>query len=327
MNKRKIVIDLIMADTCNRQCIYCPIEFGWKIMKLENIDFLIKYLNDNIDAYDECTINFFWWEPLLNFSNIKYFLENNNNNKLKYSIWTNGMLLDDEKLNLFIKYRVEIFLTFHADTGKTYKELLLKKHLWNWLDIIQINLIVSPIDLDYAYEKIDKAIEFWFKKINIIPVMLTIRWDKASMIKLKKFINYVDEKYINNNKYNDLKIYKFSYFDWIPVELLLVFDTDLNVYMDISDELYIWKTFKKLWASLINEIENKTLIWNIKEETKLEKLIDKYDIKTIIKLVHLLPKKLWYLKDYAIVYRIMNSNKNSKSIMWWNIYDVLTKDI
>jgi hypothetical protein len=49
--------------------------------------------------------------------------------------------------------------------------------------------------------------------------MLTIRWDRESIIKLKKFINYVDDNFINNNDFKDLNIYKFSYFDGVPVEI------------------------------------------------------------------------------------------------------------
>ena len=59
MNKRKIVIDLIMIYSCNKRCEYCPINFDWKILNEENIDIFIEFLEKNKEHYDECTINFF----------------------------------------------------------------------------------------------------------------------------------------------------------------------------------------------------------------------------------------------------------------------------
>lgn len=322
MNKRKIVIDLIMSNTCNRRCQYCPINFDWKVLTKENIDFVLKYLDDNESCYDECTINFFGWEPLLSFENIKYFVENNKNNKIRYTMWTNWILFSEERLDFIIKHNIKVYLTFHADNTKTYKEILKKQYLTKWLSLIQINFIVSPIDIDFVYEKIDQTVLFWFKNINIIPVMLTIPWTKKAMVKLKKFIWYVDQKYIYDDKYNYLKIYKFSYFDWTPIEIWFVIDTDLNIYQDSSDELYIGKQYIELWNDLMRKVEDFSLIWNLKKDLNFQELINKYDIKNIIKMLYSLPEKLWYIKDYLLVYRIMNDNQNHRSNMWGNIYNV-----
>jgi len=199
--------------------------------------------------------------------------------------------------------------------------------LKKWISLIQINFIVSPEKLELAYEKIDNVIDFWFKTINIIPVMLTIRWDNKSMVKLNKFIKYIVSEYINNDKKTLANIYKFSYFDWVPVEIWLIVDTDLSLYQDSSDELFIWKQFNELWDKLIEKVENATFLWNLKDNKKLSFFISKYDIKSIVELLHSLPEQLWYLKDYAIIYRIMNSNKNERSNMWGNIYDILTSKI
>lgn len=322
MNKRKIIIDLIMSKNCNRRCEYCPLDFSDHYLNKNNIDYLINFLLINHDEYDLCTINFFWWEPLLNFENIKYFIENNINNKINYTIWTNWILLTEEILDFFIKNNVKIFLTFHADSEKTYKELLKKSFLSKWIDLININFIASPKNIDFLYEKIDLSVKFWFKYISIIPVMLTIEWDYSWLINLKKFINYVDINYINNKNFDYLKIWKYSYFDWVPKEIWFVCDTNLNIYQDSSDELYIWKQFKSLWDDLINKVEDFTLIWNLKN-IEFNDLISKYDIKNIVKLLYSFPKKLWYIKSYAIIYRIMNSNYNNRNIMTGNIYNFM----
>ncbi|MDD2907741.1 MAG: radical SAM protein [Candidatus Gracilibacteria bacterium] len=322
MNKRKIIIDLMMTNNCNRRCEYCPINFTNNFLEKEDIDFLINYLLENTEEYDFCTINFFGGEPLLNFENIKYFIENNLNDKIDYTIGTNGMLLTEDILNFFVKYNVKIFLTFHADFEKTYKSLLGKKFLSKGIDLININFIASPRNIDFLYEKLNLTVDFGFKHINIIPVMLTIEWDNQGLINLMKFINYVDNNYIKNNEYNYLKIGKYSYFDGIPKEIGFVINTNLNIYQDSSDELYIGKQFKALGDDLLKKVEDFTLIGNIKD-IKLEQIISKYDIKNIVKLLYSFPKKLGYLKTYAVIYRIMNNNVNNRNIMNGNIYDFL----
>lgn len=322
MNKRKIVIDLIMTDKCNRRCNYCPIKFGSKLLSKDKIDYILSYLQENEKEYDMCTINFFWWEPLLNFENIKYFIENNKNKNIKYTIGTNGVLLNEEILDFFIENDVKIYLTFHADKEKTYKKLLKKEFLKKWFCLIQINFIVSPENIDFVYEKIDLTVQFGFKVINIIPVMLTIKWYKEDLIELKKFVDYVDKNYLKEDNLYGVKIYKFSYFDGVPVEIGFVLDINLNLYQDSSDELFIWKHFNLLGKELIDKVEDFSFLWNIRNNN-FSYFISQYDIKNITKMLYRLPEKLGYLKDYTVIYRIMNKDKNNRSNMGGNIYNVI----
>ncbi len=312
-----------MANACNRRCMYCPIHFDDTYINTEKIDEIISYLHKNEEYYDDCTINFFWGEPLLNFENVRYFIEHANNSKLQYSIGTNWILLTEDILNFLIQNNVRIYLTFHADKEETYKQLLKWKFLQKAFHLIQINFIVSPVHINLVYEKIDRVMEFWFLKVNIIPVMLTIPWKQDDLKNLKKFIIYVDKQYIHNETYANAKIYKFSYFDWIPVEIWLVIDSKLNIYQDSSDELFIGKQYDTLWDNLIKQVESATLIGNI-QNTSLYEVVKKYDIKTIVKLLYSLPEKLGYLRDYVVIYKIMNSDENNRSNMGWNIYRVLT---
>lgn len=321
MNKRKLVLDLIVSDSCNKDCFYCPMKFSNKFINKSDIKFLLNYLNSNSVYYDECTINFFWWEPLLNFEMIKYFIESNDNKKIKYTIGTNWTLLDEKKFDFFSDNNVKIYLTLHSDNYFSYKEILNKKFLLKHKDIIQINFICSPDLMDTSYMKFDDIIKFWLTNINIIPVMLTMKWDITSIKKFKNFIKFVDSNYTNLEKY---KIYKFSYFDWIPEEIGFVVDINLNIYQDSSDELYIWKYFSKLWNKIINDIEKFSFLWNLKDK-RLNYFISKYDVKNILKMLYLLPKKLWYIKDYLVIHRIVNSDLNNRSVLNWNIYQLFIK--
>lgn len=326
MNDRKIIIDLMMTNSCNKICHYCPINFDWTFLSKENIDYLIEYLDANYDSYDQCTINFFWWEPLLNFENIKYFIESNVNDKIIYTLWTNWILLTEEIIDYLVLHNIKTYLSFHADKEQTYKDFLKKYFLKKAFHLLQINFIVSPINFEFIYNKIDETVEFWFKNINIIPVMLTIKWEIKDLKLLKTFINYIDKKYINNIDFKWLNIYKFSYFDWIPVEVWFIVDTDLNIFQDSSDELYIWKQYSKLWNDLIKKIEDFSLLWNLKDEKILSFYLWKFDIKNIIKNLISLAEKLWYVNDYLIIHKIMNNYSNKRSFMKWNISDLFTFD-
>jgi uncharacterized protein YktA (UPF0223 family) len=76
--------------------------------------------------------------------------------------------------------------------------------------------------------------------------MMTMEWNKNSIKDLAHFINYVDKKYIKNEKFKDLIISKYSFFDGIICEKVFVVDYDLNIYQDSSDELYIAKYYDML---------------------------------------------------------------------------------
>lgn len=103
---------IIMARNCNLGCEYCPLNhFEWNISNeiLEKFfKWLLEYNNHNF------IVTLFWWEPLLNIKGFKFiseFLENNQNKYLKQSlnielkIITNGTLISDEYINIFLKFQ------------------------------------------------------------------------------------------------------------------------------------------------------------------------------------------------------------------------------
>ena len=305
MSNKKIIIDLIMSNACNKRCPYCCIKFSGKLFETHNIDFLLDYLSQYSDDYDSCLINFFGWEPLLNYKNIVYFIQNNKNSKISYSMWTNGFLLKEDMLDFFIENNVKIYLSLHADTVNSYNLLLGKKYLLK-SNNIEINFIVSPFNLKECYNKLEKTVNFWFKVINIIPIMLTEKWDMASIKELKRFIDYVDDTYLQRE---ELIISKYSFFDGLSEDKAFVIDYDLNIYQDSSDELYIWKQYDLLWKDLMEEFQNRSLLWNIKQTNNaLGEFIKKHSSKEILELVYKLPKKMDYVTDYYIIHKIMNKN-------------------
>jgi uncharacterized protein len=100
-----------VTDDCNFDCQYCYQKKGNTYIDFctlkKAIDFFFPFLSN------ECTINFYGGEPLLNFPKIRqtteYITENKKTikNRIVFSITTNGSLINQEMLeflnqNLFL---------------------------------------------------------------------------------------------------------------------------------------------------------------------------------------------------------------------------------
>ncbi|MGO3167904.1 thioether cross-link-forming SCIFF peptide maturase [Senegalia sp. (in: firmicutes)] len=112
MNKEKIVkaLCLHIAHDCNLRCEYCFASQGdfngeKAFMSLETgkkaLDFLVK----NSKNRRNLEVDFFGGEPLMNFDVVKelvYYgrkIEKENNKNFRFTITTNGLLLDQEKMD------------------------------------------------------------------------------------------------------------------------------------------------------------------------------------------------------------------------------------
>ncbi|MGO1653141.1 thioether cross-link-forming SCIFF peptide maturase [Senegalia sp. (in: firmicutes)] len=112
MNKEKIVkaLCLHIAHDCNLKCEYCFASQGdfngeKAFMSLETgkkaLDFLVK----NSKNRRNLEVDFFGGEPLMNFDVVKelvYYgrkIEKENNKNFRFTITTNGLLLDQEKMD------------------------------------------------------------------------------------------------------------------------------------------------------------------------------------------------------------------------------------
>ncbi len=112
---------LLVSQTCNMRCDYCFVDEGTyrdkeslmdEEISLKAVDFLIE--NSKTKHIE---IDFFGGEPLLNWEVVKKTIEYRNkkakeNGKiLRLSLTTNGILLDDEKLNFLKNNFVSLILS------------------------------------------------------------------------------------------------------------------------------------------------------------------------------------------------------------------------
>lgn len=104
---------MLLTSECNFNCKYCFIEsrFNKYIKKKmtiqtakKTVEFLIKNMINN------CMIIFYGGEPLLNVDIIKYIVSNLNkySNDIKYTIITNGALIDDKLIEFCESYKIHI---------------------------------------------------------------------------------------------------------------------------------------------------------------------------------------------------------------------------
>ncbi len=295
-----LLFEIIMSKDCNKRCPYCKLDFSKKNIDNKNLDLLINLLINSKEKINSCIINFFWWEPLLNIVWIKYFVEKTKHlGFIKYSIWTNWILLTQEKINYFLENNFKIYLSFDSsNTDFLVNKDFLKKAIWN----IDVNYIINPNTIEKSYNDFEKIVKFWYTNINIMPVYFTIKWDKNSFISLKRLLRDKINKYLLNDIFN-IKFY--SYYNWVSTDIQYILETDWTLYSDLDSLLWIQKQWSIISKELSQQIEYKTKIWNI-SDVSLNNIINAYNIKDIIKLVHDIPKEQKFLNEYTLLNKILN---------------------
>lgn len=116
LNNTYTSIILNLTYNCNLKCTYCFEKQckskGTMLPEtgIKSIDFLIR-LNPSIDKY---TIVFFGGEPLLNFNTLKEvvkYCESLKHKRFKYSITTNGTIINDEIIAFFKEHNFNIIVS------------------------------------------------------------------------------------------------------------------------------------------------------------------------------------------------------------------------
>lgn len=291
---KKILIELIISNQCNKRCEYCDLNFRNNEISDENLEKFLEFIEK---SNEEITINFFGWEPLLNFWKIKNIVDNTFWKVKKFSIWTNWRLLNEKILKYLSEKNFSIYLSIdNIDNWKFLNFDLLSNFKNNFF----INFILDPdyINFENSKKLWDFLIEKWFEKFNLMPVYTTKKWRKKSLIELQKISNYFSE----NKK---IILNKYSYFNGISSDLQYILETDWTFYQDIDSLLWLQKQYKILPNFLKEKIEQKTKIWKLWEISDRE-LLEKYNEKELLNLLFEIPKKLKFIKINKIISLIIN---------------------
>jgi len=107
-----------LTDKCNLGCKYCFVNFAAKTAELETAEQACEFLLNNKEisqAVGKPTFTFFGGEPLLAFNEIIKPLVDKYNDRITFSLTTNGTLLDEDKVDFLADHDIEVLLSIDGD--------------------------------------------------------------------------------------------------------------------------------------------------------------------------------------------------------------------
>jgi uncharacterized protein len=140
---------LNVAHDCNLRCKYCfastgDFGGGRKLMPFETGKAAIDFLVANSASRHNLEVDFFGGEPLMNFDVVKRLveygrsIEKAKNKHFRFTVTTNGILLDDEKIDFINREMNNVVLSIdgrrevndamrpHVDGSGSYDEIIIK---------------------------------------------------------------------------------------------------------------------------------------------------------------------------------------------------------
>lgn len=261
--KPSLLFEIIVTNQCNKRCKYCDLDFRNAYISWDFFDILFEKYMELSSKFEKIHLNFFGGEPMLNFEAVKYGVETFSSHA-KYSIGTNGDLLKKEHLEFFLHHNFDVYVSIDA---KNISNTTLFELLQPFENILQINFIIEPEQIDFLQENIENLRPF--QKIALMPVYTMGNWDDISLKKLHGFF----ENFVKN--FPQRWIF-FPYYKGETEEKQYILDTSGKIYQDIDSLLWLQKQYKKIPKIYKDHIEKITHIWNIRD-LDLEELLKTHD--------------------------------------------------
>jgi len=186
---------VILTDECNFNCSYCYQKRGntyldSTVLK-KSFNFFLPFLKE------ECFIGFTGGEPLLAFNLIEQAVNHLKNNTLgkeiKFSLTTNGSLINEDILNFLSQHKFSIVLSFDGLAQDEFRrkgsfEQLIRtiKKILNEEDIVlEINSVFTPDTVRYFSDSMKSLIDLNVSNISFALSKIP-EWDLPSLILLEK---------------------------------------------------------------------------------------------------------------------------------------------
>ncbi|MGN0642954.1 MAG: thioether cross-link-forming SCIFF peptide maturase [Huintestinicola sp.] len=187
---------LLVAMDCNLRCEYCfastgDYSLGRKVMSFETGKAALDFLLENSGDRENLEVDFFGGEPLMNWDVVKRLVEYGRSKEAEYkkhfrfTITTNGMLLDDEKMDFINKEMSNVVMSVDGrkevndrvrrrvdGTGcydriiEKYTDLAKKRNYENYY----VRGTFTKYNLDFCNDVFHLA-ELGFDQISVEPVV------------------------------------------------------------------------------------------------------------------------------------------------------------
>lgn len=190
-------LTFIVTDACNYDCVYCP-------QKKENLYMDTALIEKTLDFFypflkkDQCFITFYGGEPLLAFDQIKHavlYAEKKNENRekdIRFTMTTNGSLLDDERIEFLDRHRFSLMLSFDGlahEIGRQKQSfdamVEIIKDMRHYPGIeLSTNSVFTPETVEYLSQSIQLIIKLGVKEPKL-TLSTVNEWTDADLLKLK----------------------------------------------------------------------------------------------------------------------------------------------
>lgn len=138
---------MVVTLRCDHKCKYCHAAAA--PLTAKNVDMSIEVARKTVDTIfyttsPVLTIEFQWWEPLVNWEVIKFVIDYADkkskllNKKVTYCLVTNMTLMDDEKLEYLLAHKVSISTSLDWDAqthnfNRVFKEWNSHENVLKWI--------------------------------------------------------------------------------------------------------------------------------------------------------------------------------------------------
>ncbi len=202
--------NIFFTNSCNLKCRYCyEGEKQRKIISQETLDYILDFIcsvsNENI-----ITITTHGGEPLIAFSEIKYFVEKAKKrySNIYFQMTTNATLLDESKIDFIEKNYNKISISIDGtrkahDTNRIFLdgsgsydaviknyEKIKKRNIE-----LEARMTINPYNYMYTFESVIHLIDIGFTRILPFPDVFTKEWTEEMLQKfeseLKKIVDYL----------------------------------------------------------------------------------------------------------------------------------------
>ena len=199
---------VILTDQCNFSCAYCYQPRGKQFLGLST---LVKAVNSLHPFFGpECVIHFYGGEPLLAFDTLRRAVDHlgslstEREVKIRYSLTTNGSLLNEDILGFLDEHRFSLALSFDG----LAQDLQRKKGTFDLLTSaiprilarprisLETNSVFSPETVGYLPGSVESIIRLGVKKLDV-NFAHKPPWTASSFLRLKKEIARVGEYFLS----------------------------------------------------------------------------------------------------------------------------------